>query len=167
MSKSGHTLATTAEQEGLSLIVITLNSNMKNEAYDDTINLLNYGFENYTTSYIEEGTEFTLDNAEYLIPKTIAYVEPLNDDKIKKRVDEDGTLNIVNQDDVVVGSYMLEKNNNENKTANAANPDINSQASNEVKTEKASDYNYIYAVLGVILAAIIIFGIIYRQTRKM
>lgn len=50
VNQSGFTLATSAERKNLNLIVITLNSNLKSGVYNDTMNLLDYTFENYQTS---------------------------------------------------------------------------------------------------------------------
>src|SRR5699024_9652840 len=73
VNESGFTLATTAEREDLSLIVITLNSNLKSEAYNDTIKLLDYAFDNFQTSSISEGKTFMADEQEYEVGKKIYY----------------------------------------------------------------------------------------------
>src|SRR5699024_12668346 len=46
VDESGFTLATTAKRKNLSLIVITLNSEQKDEVYNDTISILDYEFDN-------------------------------------------------------------------------------------------------------------------------
>ncbi|WP_053074933.1 D-alanyl-D-alanine carboxypeptidase family protein [Ornithinibacillus californiensis] len=47
IEEAGYTLATTANREDLGLIVITLQANQQSESYQDTIALLDYGFENF------------------------------------------------------------------------------------------------------------------------
>ncbi|WP_047980965.1 D-alanyl-D-alanine carboxypeptidase family protein [Ornithinibacillus contaminans] len=47
IEEAGFTLATTAEQEGLSLIAIILNSPNQSGSYEDTVTLLDYGFEHF------------------------------------------------------------------------------------------------------------------------
>lgn len=84
VNQSGFTLATTAKRENLSLIVITLNTNLKSEAYSDTINLLDYAFENFQTSKISKGTSFMFDGQEYKSAKKIFYTYSL-DDQVKKK----------------------------------------------------------------------------------
>ncbi|MFD1849673.1 D-alanyl-D-alanine carboxypeptidase family protein [Oceanobacillus bengalensis] len=71
VNQSGFTLATTAKRDNLSLIVITLNSYIQSAAYTDTISLLDYGFNNFETSRIEEGNIFTVGNQEYRTTKEI------------------------------------------------------------------------------------------------
>ena len=113
--ESGFTLATTAEKDNLSLIVITLNSTNEEESYYDTIKLLDYAFENYKTFYIEEGTTFTVGDEKYINPETLIITTFIKD-KIVSKVDKDGTLNLVNQDGTLVASYQLEKMNNGNES---------------------------------------------------
>lgn len=54
MSKTGwtteaqHTLVTAAERDGMTLVAVVMSSTGKNSKYDDTIALLDYGFENYS-----------------------------------------------------------------------------------------------------------------------
>lgn len=108
VNQSGFTLATTAEREKLSLIVITLSSNLKSEAYSDTINLLNYAFENFQTSSIPKGTTFRFDKQEYRTTKKSYYTHSL-DDQVKKKVKADGTLEIINQDGNVISSFRLDR----------------------------------------------------------
>ncbi|CAM5199880.1 D-alanyl-D-alanine carboxypeptidase OS=Ureibacillus acetophenoni OX=614649 GN=SAMN05877842_10934 PE=3 SV=1 [Ureibacillus acetophenoni] len=71
--ESGFTLATTAENEELSLVVITLNSATEEKSYTDTLKLLDYSFENFQTSYIEEGTTFTVDKEKFINPGKAYY----------------------------------------------------------------------------------------------
>ncbi|KGR80070.1 D-alanyl-D-alanine carboxypeptidase [Ureibacillus manganicus DSM 26584] len=108
VNESGFTLATTAEKENLSLIVITLNSTYEVQTYNDTLKLLDYSFENYTNSYIEKGTTFTVGDEEYKNPKTLITTTSINDNIVRK-INKDGTLNLVNQDGMLIASYQLEK----------------------------------------------------------
>ena len=108
VNESGFTLATTAENDDLSLIVITLNSRKEDHSYYDTLKLLEYSFENFTNSYIEEGTTFTVGNAEYKNSETLITTASIND-KIERKIIKNGTLNLINQDGMVVASYQLEK----------------------------------------------------------
>src|SRR5699024_7488694 len=73
VNESGFTLAKTAEREYLSLIVITLNSKIKSGAYNDTINLLKYAFDNYQTSSVSEGKIFIVDVQEYKADKKLYF----------------------------------------------------------------------------------------------
>ncbi len=50
VSKSGFTLVTSAERNGVELIAVTLNADSADIGYDDTMRLLNHGFDNYLNS---------------------------------------------------------------------------------------------------------------------
>ncbi|HWL23248.1 MAG TPA: D-alanyl-D-alanine carboxypeptidase family protein [Ureibacillus sp.] len=108
VNESGFTLATTASNENLSLIVITLNSSYEDAAYRDTINLLDYGFNNFKTASIEAGTTFTVDDDNYINSEPLLYTSSINDTIVSK-MDKDGTLNLINQDRMSIASYQLEK----------------------------------------------------------
>ncbi|MCM3389328.1 D-alanyl-D-alanine carboxypeptidase family protein [Lysinibacillus fusiformis] len=108
INQSGFTLATTAENEELSLIVITLNSSIEEEIYHDTVKLIDYAFDNYETTNIQKGTTFKLGDEEYRNAKTISYTSSINE-QLNKKVNKDGTLNIIGEDDNLVATYPLEK----------------------------------------------------------
>ncbi|KGX86852.1 D-alanyl-D-alanine carboxypeptidase family protein [Pontibacillus litoralis] len=73
IDEAGVTLETTAERDGLSLIVITLNSDTQKEAYEDTRNLLDYGFNNFETKRIKEGTIFESPFQQWNSPKDLYF----------------------------------------------------------------------------------------------
>src|SRR5699024_3698003 len=66
VDESGFTLATTAKRKNLSLIVITLDSDQKDEVYNDTISLLDYAFDNFETSSIPNEICYIIDKQEYM-----------------------------------------------------------------------------------------------------
>lgn len=51
VSKSGFTLVTSAQRDGVELIVVTLNASTSQKGYDDTIALLDNGFANYSREH--------------------------------------------------------------------------------------------------------------------
>ncbi|MFC4024351.1 D-alanyl-D-alanine carboxypeptidase family protein [Oceanobacillus longus] len=145
VSLSGYTLVTTAEKDDLNLVAVTLKSSYDEEAYKDTVELLDYGFENFSTSSIEKGSVFTVDEQEYEAPKKMSYTHS-TDDKIRETVDESGTLKIVSQNDTIA-SFQLEEINKE---------------SVEVETQLASDQtetSLLGKLFSVLPYIIIIFGV--------
>lgn len=110
VDQSGFTLATTADNDNLSLIVITLKSSTEKDAYQDTEKLLDYGFENFAS--IKKGTVFTVGVQKYKTSHTLNYISPLNE-QINKKVNEDGTLNIFNHENTLIATFQLEKINRE------------------------------------------------------
>jgi D-alanyl-D-alanine carboxypeptidase (penicillin-binding protein 5/6) len=52
VQKSGYTLVTAAQRGDIRLIAVTLNADRKNQPYQDTIALFNYGFEHFNPNLI-------------------------------------------------------------------------------------------------------------------
>jgi len=162
VNESGFTLATIAEREDLSLIVITLNSNLKSGAYNDTINLLDYAFDNYQTSNVSEGKTFMADEQEYKAGKKL-YFTYSQDDQVRQEVTDNGILEIINQDDIVIASFPLE-NIQETNMMNSPNK-IAKEEKKNVKTSEPLMIHFttiaIYGLLTVFISIILIL-----RTRK-
>ncbi len=62
--QSRYTLATTAKRENMNLIAITLSGN-KNEVYNDTMKLFDYGFSSFHEVVINSHTTYTLNDRTY------------------------------------------------------------------------------------------------------
>ncbi len=62
VSKSGFTLVTTASKDDQELIAVTMKATDDKIAYQDTLNLLNYGFSDFTPVEFEKGTELGVVN---------------------------------------------------------------------------------------------------------
>src|SRR5690625_7479324 len=82
VNESGFTLATTAEREDLGLIVITMKSTSSSDAYNDTMNLLDYAFDNFITTSTSEEMIFMLGEQEYKTGKKSYYTHS-QDDKVR------------------------------------------------------------------------------------
>lgn len=52
-SKAGYCLSATAERDGMELIAVVMNGASSSDRFEDAKKLLNYGFANYSFSYIE------------------------------------------------------------------------------------------------------------------
>ncbi len=112
--EAGVTLVTTAERENLNLIVVTLKSDSEAEAYDDTVQLLDFGFENFVTKSIPKNSSFSVGDLEYITPQAIFYTHPI-DEQVTIAVNEDGKLSVTDQKGTLLSSYQfpvsdLEKN---------------------------------------------------------
>src|SRR5690625_259622 len=158
VSKSGFTLATTAERDNLSLIVITLNSNRNLDAYNDTIHLLDYGFGNFHRSSIPKGTEFTVDGQEYKIPTKLTYTYPL-DEQVNTEINN-GMLEIRLQDGTVIASTLLDKIKKENKAIKPI------EVTKDIKTPSVVEKDFPMLVLLVSILAVGLFVLFYRRIRN-
>src|SRR5699024_155357 len=92
----------------LSLIVITLDSDQKDEVYNDTISLLDYAFDNFETSSIPRGTVFTLEEQEYKVGKALFYTYYIGDE-VEEVLNANGILELINQDGNDSTSATLER----------------------------------------------------------
>ncbi|MFB4168634.1 D-alanyl-D-alanine carboxypeptidase family protein [Virgibacillus sp. JSM 102003] len=159
VSKSGFTLATTAKRNELSLIVITLNSNLQSNSYTDTKNLLDYGFKYFEQSTINKGTTFTTGGQTYKTSEKITYTHQKGD-QISEEINEDGTLEIIKHDGTVINSYQLDRDIEKEKMK-----EVNS-VGNDVRTNSVFGE---YIPMFVITAIIIVLGfffLFYRRTRN-
>lgn len=160
VNKSGFTLTTTGERDNLSLVVVTLNSYLKSGAYSDTINLLDYAFENYKTTKIQKDTKFIVNKQEYKTTKDL-YFTYSRDDQVSKKVKDNGVLQIVNQDNIVIDSFTLEKNEKKDNK-------MNTGGSEKVNNLKANSlYDNFFSKPPIFIFLFVLLGMVfYRLTRK-
>lgn len=107
VSRSGYTLVTTAERDGLNLVAVTLKGSLDDEVYDDTIELLDYGFENFMTTSIDKGSIFNVGEQEYIAPEKLVFTHR-PDAKLNETLKQDGTLEIVSRNKTIA-AFELEK----------------------------------------------------------
>ncbi|WP_079527170.1 D-alanyl-D-alanine carboxypeptidase family protein [Halobacillus hunanensis] len=122
VNQSGFTLATTAKKDNISLIIITLNSNAHRGAYNDTIKLLNFGFENFQTSSISKGSSYKVDGEEYIVSKELYYTHSKDEEPVEE-IKPGGEMEITNQAGEVLASFQLgdtDSPNQKDSTAQAA-----------------------------------------------
>lgn len=104
--RSRNTLVTTANRNNLSLIAVVLKGQNREMVYDDTIKLLDYGFEQYETSSIPKGTKFIIEDNEFKTMKDFYYTHKIGENVIKS-VNKDGMFEIVNENQEVIASLQL------------------------------------------------------------
>ncbi len=97
INESGFTLVTTAEKDNLELIAVTMKTNFKDAPYSDTIQLLDYGFKNFTSEMIPKETIFTEDGMKYMVEEDF-YFTTKNGQDYKQTVDSHGVLHIEDND---------------------------------------------------------------------
>ena len=107
------------------------------------------------------GTVFQLDEQEYKTAKKIYYTHSL-DDQITKEVKDDGTLEVINQDDVVIKSFPLEKIKKEVIKTNTDREIVK----NEPKDENLFIENNFTKVAIYVLLLVIIGIVLYLRTGK-
>ncbi|WP_270179007.1 D-alanyl-D-alanine carboxypeptidase family protein [Alkalihalobacillus sp. CinArs1] len=92
VSKSGFTLVTSAEQDERELIAVTMKANSSNTAYQDTLKLLNYGFNAFTPVVYEEGKKIgTIGDTDYMLSKELTLLRN-NDEEVELTITDDGVM---------------------------------------------------------------------------
>lgn len=153
--QAGSTLVTTAKRENLNLIIVTLKSDSESEAYNDTTNLLDYGFENFVTSTLTTDKISSTGEPEYIIPQEVTFTH-LIDEQLNFEIKENGILELVNLEGVVVYSYQLSRTNG----SGTSELSINEEKSGPETKPVFSIFSYIS------IAIVILAGFFYYQRRK-
>ena len=146
VDQSGHTLATYAEGDNISFIVITMKSGSQQIAYGDTEALLDFGFENFITETFEGGTVIELKNQGFKIPDTVYYTIPKNEN-IEKEVTPNGMLTITDTSHTIENNIQLEKVQQVE------------QAFPMISSDQESSSSVLLPVIGVMLLFIVLYSI--------
>ena len=92
-TETKQTLATTADNGKIRLTAVVLKSNLKNDKYNDTAVLFDYGFKNFQHTTIKQGEIFTTaERKEFYLEKDTLVTERI--DGCLKNIANDGLLSI-------------------------------------------------------------------------
>lgn len=109
VNQSGHTLVTTTKRGNFHLIAVTLKAPSSTAAFNDTVQLLDYGYQNYKAFTLTKGSTFhTKKGKKYELTKNLYYTL-LNSDQLKGRVTKNGLLQVSNQEKELLTSIQLKK----------------------------------------------------------
>ncbi|MFJ7725750.1 D-alanyl-D-alanine carboxypeptidase family protein [Neobacillus sp. NPDC097160] len=104
-SETKQTLATTADNGKIRLTAVVLKSELKNDKYNDTAQLFDYGFNAYQHATIKQGEIYTTENKDFYPENDILITENING--CIKKVNNEGIMTIENQDGQVLQSIQL------------------------------------------------------------
>lgn len=157
--ESGITLVTTATRGELSLIAVTLNAPSEDIAYHDTVDLLDYGFDNFNVESISEGQLFESNNEEYINNDILIYTISKNE-KIHQQITNDGLLELKNDFQDVVATFQLER------ITTVDDKNVSETRDNQIKDN--SNYTFIYVLFFTlfVLALLMISRWFYRNFNK-
>ncbi|MBM7571019.1 D-alanyl-D-alanine carboxypeptidase [Aquibacillus albus] len=167
VSKSGHTLVTTAERSGLSLIAVTLNGSYPMDTYMDTIDLFDYGFERFESVKIEKGTEYEDElGTVYSVSEDFYFTKYKDQDATVEWVD--GSLSVLIGDAPLNTTIPVMKVVNEVEAIEeeaVVSPSENAQENGQepdhlVKAKEKDPANWpMFIVLFVIAAGVVLFAV--------
>ncbi|PLR76660.1 D-alanyl-D-alanine carboxypeptidase [Bacillus sp. V3-13] len=107
INESKQTLATTAENENIQLTAIILQADYKQDAYQDTISLFDYGFKNFKSATLPASSEYSFGKQKFKTSSATAITEPV--EGAIKKVDKNGLLAIEKQNGEVLQTVQLEQ----------------------------------------------------------
>ncbi|WP_231847002.1 D-alanyl-D-alanine carboxypeptidase family protein [Oceanobacillus iheyensis] len=158
VSRSGFTLVTTAEQDGMNLIAVTLKTPLSEQSYEDTVELLDYGFEHYEPFTIDEGTSFMTNGKQFKNSEDLTYVHE-EGSKVEEEIKEDGKL-VIEDNGELLKEFQLD--NVEKKQPTMMK---NNQVENENQEDSQSSV-YLYIGIGVVAAILVLVLILLWRRKK-
>jgi serine-type D-Ala-D-Ala carboxypeptidase (penicillin-binding protein 5/6) len=106
VNESKQTLATTADNGQIKLTAILLKADYKREIYNDTKQVLDFGFQNFKTVYLPENKTFTLKDKDFKLLKSQLISEPVNG--VHYEVTNNGILQIQTIDHETIQTIQLD-----------------------------------------------------------
>lgn len=148
------TLATTADNGKIRLTAIVLKSDLKNDKYNDTALLLDYGFKAYQRSTIRQGEIYKAENKEFYPETDILITEDV--EGCMKKINNDGILSIENHD--VQSNQLIQLKEKEQPVVKMAPP--TTVGKTKEKKQQILDINVIF---GFTLLAFLVVIIGFRK----
>ncbi|MCM3597615.1 D-alanyl-D-alanine carboxypeptidase [Metabacillus idriensis] len=162
VSQSGFTLSTLAERENISLIAIVLNAKTDRMSYKDTVKLMDFGFNHFTSEFISEGTAFKDQSGQkFTLNEPLYYAKKINE-SISTDVDLDGLLAVEGEDGRELATHKLKP-----ETADAGN--VMKQAVPDVKPSLGQSmlHDHLkFIVMASFAVVLLLVGYFFRQVRR-
>jgi len=146
VNESGFTLVTTAKRDHIELIAVTLNAPYNDISYTDTLELLDYGFNQFQTSVIEKNTEFHLHGETFKVSKNLYYTRP-KDHEVQTEVSKDGILTVKTEEGEVLETFQL-------KDSSKAKEAFSSQSLEDKKKSSSSEEKSYWPMILLVLTGL-------------
>ncbi|QCJ43093.1 D-alanyl-D-alanine carboxypeptidase [Bacillus sp. S3] len=104
-SQTKQTLATTADNGKIRLTAVVLKSDLKNDKYQDTALLFDYGFKGYQHAVLKQGEIYKSEDKEFYPEQDTVITE--NVEGCVKKINPDGVLSIEDQNGKVIHTIQL------------------------------------------------------------
>ncbi|WP_253958120.1 D-alanyl-D-alanine carboxypeptidase family protein [Metabacillus halosaccharovorans] len=160
VQEAGFTLVTTAERENISLIAVTLNSMYSQQSYDDTIALLDYGFEHFETDLVLKNEKFTdgFDHS-FLVTEDTSFTKRKGE-TIEKEVSPSGELIVKGEDQRIIKEVELDQVENKEKNEQMKSEIVtNEEVVDQNKEEHLSIIVPIAVIIGLFISLLFYFQI--------
>lgn len=160
VTEAGFTLVTTANQENISLIAVTMKTMYDNQVYEDTTKLFNYGFQHYETDTIDMNSQFVdSEDNQYKTAENIYYTKKIGE-MVEEDVTTSGKLVIKGEDGRKLVEKKLELVTNKEKEKQ--------QIKNETiyPTDDNRDQHLRIIIPISLIISFLIAAFFFKQTRK-
>ncbi len=163
VQEAGFTLVTTAERENISLIAVTLNSMYSQQSYDDTIALLDYGFEQFESDQVLKNEKYTDGYGHsFLVREDISFTKRKGE-TIEKEVSPTGELIVKGEDQRIITEVELDQVENKEKNEQMKSEIVTNE---EVVNDKKEDLHLSIIVPTAVIMGLFISLLFYFQVRK-
>ncbi|WP_169525394.1 D-alanyl-D-alanine carboxypeptidase family protein [Pseudalkalibacillus hwajinpoensis] len=164
VSKSGFTLVTTATKENQELIAVTMKATDDQIAYQDTLTLLNYGFDTFSPVVYEKGTELAeRDGKEYFLAEDITLFQQDNQ-AVELSVNDSGRLESdTGSIKSALDSELLSSSNSESSTTKDQSKVVSASKEKEKDTFSISSKLIFY--IGISIFTVIIIALFMGRTK--
>jgi len=146
VDESGFTLVTTAKRDHIELIAVTLKAPYSEIPYTDTLALLDFGFNEFETSFIQKDTEFQSNEEKFKVSSNLYYTQP-KDEKIQTEVSEKGILTVKTEDGEVIETFQL-------KDSSKAKEAFSSKTLDDKGTSSSSEEKSYWPMILLVLSGI-------------
>lgn len=109
VDESKHTLVTTAKRDSLDLIAVVMKADQKGMMYDDTMQLLDYGFSGFETEKYARGQSLSAEPGENAELPVDLFVTKKKNETLTEQINSSGKLNITGEDGRILKSLQLKK----------------------------------------------------------
>jgi D-alanyl-D-alanine carboxypeptidase len=141
ITEANHTLVTSAENDGLSVVAVTLNAQSKRAIYADTMSLLDYGLNQFTRSYLAKDSEFQTEQNTFQLKEDFHYTKRIGE-SVNELVNEKGILTIYNEKNQEVASTELQPV----LQSDRGDQDVLASSSDKMEDSKLTDSKIFYPV---------------------
>jgi len=159
IDQSGHTLVTAAQRDGMTLIAVVLKADTKRMIYQDTENLLDFGFNHFETIDYTDSIQFQneSDKLKYKLIQPLI-VTKRKGENVEIEVNNEGNMLASGEEGRVINTYQLEK-------LEIAKNSVTPTKANEIKTKDGSvaTWWYIFSIIIIFLASMVF---IIRKRKK-
>lgn len=155
-SESQHTLVTAAKKEETSYIAVTMKSDTSEQAYADTIELMDYGFENFETMKIDKGTVVVDEKGKEYTLKEDKFFTQVIGERFNTFVDHEGNLIVSNLVDEVIASFpLLPDTPSDEEFADSSQP-VEAAMGDVVQTDEQESPSWVTLILLSLVALFVL-----------